>query len=304
MKTVFLDCEFVDNQEVIELSVFSLDGTEIYHSFFKPARISSWPVSEKIHHISPDDVKSAPSFASALPEIQKIFDAARFVVGFATRGDVTHLSKMGVKGLDGKRVIDIKQMFWLYVGRFRDIDYYAIPALGKCAEMLDISFGERGAHSASEDTLVTLKLFSALASMIPDSPMNQASYDDFVAAMDSFEMNFKIEKERYERARAAGWIHIFEEEKGVYRVLFKRAEPDESAVNLVKKLKVGDLSKAEADLMGRLARKGVEGRRALYRLSKKDLDFLSSYSNSFENEENHALNRKLVQLQMRFKGGR
>ena len=304
MKAVFLDCEFVDNQEVVELSIFSLEGEEVYHSFFKPARISAWPLSERIHHISPADVAKAPSFASCLPEIQKIFDKAEFVAGFATGGDVAHLVRMGVRGLDRKRVIDIKQMFWLYVGRFRDIDYYAIPALGKCAEMLDISFGERGAHSASEDTLVTLKLFSALAGMIPEASLRSASYEDFEKAMASFEESFKIEKEIYERKRAAGWIHIYALEKGVYRILFKKSEPDPADDRLLEKVMVGDLSKAEAELMGRLSRKSVEGKRSLYRLSKKDLDFIRAYSNSFEDEENHAFNRKLVQLQMQFKGAK
>jgi len=301
MKALFLDCEFVDNQEVIELSVFSLDGVEVYHRFFKPAKISRWPVSEKIHHISPDDVRNAPSFASCLPEIQKIFDEARYVVGFATGGDVAHLSKMGVKRLDRKRVIDIKQMFWLYVGRQREIDYYSVPGLGRCAELLDISFGEKGAHSASEDTLVTLKLFAALAAMIPDAPLTEMSEEAMEKGMESFEKDFKIEKERYERARAAGWIQIYGEEKGVYRILFKRTEPDDETPGLVAKVRVGDWSKAESDLIGRLQRKSLEGRKATYRLSKRDLDFILSYSNSFEDEETHALNRKLVQLQMRYK---
>ena len=38
-KILFLDAEFVDNQEVIELSIWSVDGREIYHRFFKPAEI-------------------------------------------------------------------------------------------------------------------------------------------------------------------------------------------------------------------------------------------------------------------------
>ncbi|MDE6027411.1 MAG: hypothetical protein K2G23_05030 [Muribaculaceae bacterium] len=297
---LFIDAEFVDNQEVIELSVWNLEGREVYHSFFKPAEIKEWPISEAVHHISPADVKHCASFVRCRQDIQAIFDRAEYIVGFATKGDIAHLSKSGIKGLDKKRVIDIKQMFWLYIGIDRDYDYYGIPGLSRVSEMLGVEFGEKGAHSASEDTLVTLKCFNALASMIPDNPYAGHTEEDFKRAMTQFEQEFALAKDAYERKKAHGWIHILKGEGGMYKLLFKRKEP-EASPQLVGKIEVGDISKAEADILARFQRKMLQGNRSLFRLSKNDLKALQAYTNEYGDEEEHSMSKKLVQLQKMFR---
>ena len=297
---LFIDAEFVDNQEMIELSVWNLEGREVYHRFFKPAEIKEWPVSEAVHHISPADVRHCASFAKCRPEIQSVFDRAEYIVGFATKGDIAHLSKSGIKGLDKKKVIDIKQMFWLYIGQDRDYDYYGIPGLSRVSEMLGVEFGEKGAHSASEDTLVTLKCFNALASMIPDNPYAEPTEEAFKKAVSQFEQEFSLAKDAYERKKAHGWIHIMKGAGGVFKLLFKRKEPEDSP-QLVGKIEVGDISKAEADIMARFQRKMLQGNRSLFRLSRNDLKSLLAYTNEYGDEEEHSLNKKLVQLQKMFR---
>lgn len=293
---LFIDCEFVDNQEIIELSVWNLQGREVYHKFFKPAGISKWPTSMAIHHITPADVKNAPSFASSLPEIQRLFDRSRYIIGFATGGDIAHLTNMGVRGLGDKHIIDVKQMYWLYYGRQAGMDYYSLPGLGRCAEDLGISFGDRGAHSASEDTLVTLRCFEALTDCIEGKPYADRSEEGFLKAMESYMEEFAREKENYERQRAIGWMIVTALPDGLYRVQFKRAEPEESP-ELALKVKVNDMAKAESDLHVQLQKRQTPNRRGVYRLTKSDLRKLSLYTNTFGNTEEHDLSRKLLKLQ-------
>lgn len=294
---LFLDAEFVDNQEVIELSVWNHQGVEVYHEFFRPEGIDEWPVSENVHHISPADVAGKPSFSSCKKKIQDIFDGAEYIVGFATSGDVAHLKESGIRGFDRKKIIDIKHIFWLYVGIERDMDFYGIPGLSKVAEILEVSFGEKGAHSASEDTLVTLKCFNRLAELIPGYSYDSRTPGSFQEAMRLFQESFAVAKEDYERKKAHGWIHVTKTgDKGIYKLLFKKWEPEESD-QLLGKVEVGDLSKAESDIIGRFQRKMLQGRRGTFRLSKKDLNELLSYTNEFGNEEEHNMSKKLLMLQ-------
>lgn len=300
MKILFLDAEFVDNQEVIELSIWSHDGREIYHRFFKPTEINEWPLSEEIHHITPSDVKGCPSFSRCRKDIQAIFDDAEYIVGFATSGDIAHLSKSGIRGLNKKQIIDIKHLFWLYVGLDRDYDFYSIPGLGRVSEMLGVEFGEKGAHSASEDTLVTLKCFNALAGMIPGNPYSEPTEEAFIRAMKQFGEEYALAKDAYERKKAHGWIHIYKGEGGVYKIQFKRREPEETP-SLIGKVEVGDLSKAESDVLARYQKRMIPGNRSIFRLTKKELKELLIYSNEYGDEEEHSLNKKLVQLQKMFR---
>ena len=300
-KILFLDAEFVDNQEIIELSVWNHLGKEVYHQFFRPAEIDEWPLSQTVHHISPEDVAESPAFTRCRRDIQKIIDEAEYIVGFAVSGDINHLKASGIARLDQKKVIDIKHLFWLYLGMDRELDFYGIPGLGKVSEMLGIEFGEKGAHSASEDTLVTLKCFNALAAMIPDAPYDGESYESFCKSMERYQEEFDVAKDNYERKKAHGWIHIFSTpEKSIYKLSFKRREPEESDM-LVGKVEVGDLSKAESEVIGMFQRKMLPGRRSLFRLSKKDLKDLLAYSNEYGNEEDHNLSKKLLMLQKRYR---
>ncbi|MDE6296952.1 MAG: hypothetical protein K2L89_03815 [Muribaculaceae bacterium] len=295
-RILFIDAEFVDNQEVIELSIWSHDGKEIYHRYFKPEKIKEWPISEGVHHISPSDVANCATFSSSREEIQHVFDSAEYIVGFATSGDISHLAHSGIRGLEKKEIIDIMHLFWLYVGIERDYDFYAIPGLSRVSEMLGISFGEKGAHSASEDTLVTLKCFNELASMIPGEDYTVKSEENFKRVIARFKSDFELAKDAYERKKAHGWIHVFKNQGGLYRVLFKRKEP-ETTSDLIGKVEVEDLSKAESDLLSRFQNRMIQGNRTLFRLTKNDLKVLLSYHNEYGNEEEHNISRKLLKLQ-------
>ncbi|MBD5207897.1 MAG: 3'-5' exonuclease [Bacteroidales bacterium] len=293
---LFIDCEFVDNQEIIELSAWNLHGEEVYHKFYKPTEIKEWPTSMAIHHITPQDVAKAPSFSRSLPEIQKLFDDASYIIGFATSGDINHLKAAGVKRLDEKHIIDVRDMYWLFIGQQAGKDYYSLPGLARCAEELGIEFGDKGAHSASEDTLVTLKCFEALCDHIEGNPYADRTPEGFRRAMDIYMTQFHEAKEEYERKRAMGWIIVTLLPDNLYKVQFKRAEPEDSP-ELVAKVNVADITRAESDLHVKLQRRQVMGRRGIYRLNKADIRAIRSYSNSFGNSEEHDLSRKLLKLQ-------
>ena len=128
-RIIFLDAEFADNQELLELSIYNLASEEIYHSYFKPTGITRWPDSMAIHHITPQDVADSPSFASQRRIIQGIIDNATHIGGFAVDGDISHLETQGIRNLDSKCVIELKDMFWLYMSETLGGNYYSFPGL-------------------------------------------------------------------------------------------------------------------------------------------------------------------------------
>lgn len=299
-RILFLDAEFVDNQEVIELSICNLAGKEVFHSYFKPADIDEWPVSVEIHKITPECVKNAPKFADCRRKIQKIFDKAEYIVGFATQGDINHLSKAGIQGLSKKRIIDIKNIFWLYYSRELSLDYYGVPGLIRCAEHLGVSFGDTGAHSASGDTIATLNCFHILASNIEGYDAKNPSYTNFCTTINKLSKKFIEARDKYDRMKAHGWIHIYNLGNRVYKVVFKRA-PAPASSELTDEVEVEDIFKAEQELLKRLSKKSLVNRRNCYRLSQNDIDFIRAYSNEFSPIDDHVLTKKLLQLQKHYR---
>ncbi|MCM1111456.1 MAG: exonuclease domain-containing protein, partial [Clostridium sp.] len=110
MKIICMDAETTDRGEMLELSVFSFDGSEIYHHYFKPANARRWRTD--IHHITPAMVADKPTAARCLPRIQSVIDDATHILGFAVDNDIRILEHSGVRRFERKRVIEVRQWYW------------------------------------------------------------------------------------------------------------------------------------------------------------------------------------------------
>ncbi len=299
-EVIFLDAEFVDNQEIIELSIIDFSGREIYHSYYKPERIKSWKESQKIHGISPEDVAKSPSFRKSRKEIQAHIDKSRYIVGFAVKNDISHLEQSGIVFDKDKKILDVRNFFWLYYGKEKGLDYDSLPGLENSAKLLNVSFGERGAHSATEDTLVTRKLLETIhKSMSGDK--EYSPFDLFNRCVEQFNEEFPGELDAYRRSKARGYIYVIEVEKGLFRLIFRHSQKEEVNGKLLMEIPVNDYVRAETDLSNKFRSIGIGKYGNLYRLKERDLRYIKKYNNEYESEISRSMAKGLMKLTEQFR---
>ncbi|MDE6324036.1 MAG: 3'-5' exonuclease [Paramuribaculum sp.] len=292
-KYICLDAEFVEGDELIELSIYGLDRKEIYHQRFKPIRYSEWDSS--IHHITPDMVAGAPAFSECLADIQQIIDRADALIGFAIENDIFHLERQGVIQLQQKKILELRDWFWINHGKENGLDLFQGISLEKVTDLLDVSFGIEGMHSASGDTLATLDCFLKLFGIF--CRRNSLSTDDVENAIRLFENEFAQEKEAYDRAHAEGYAMLLRIGDNGYTLRVRREEPQPSP-RLAAMIRVADRKRASVELQNMMARRPMLGK-GVYRLNNKDIERFKAYTNGFDSEE-HALFKKLEKLSSRF----
>jgi DNA polymerase III epsilon subunit-like protein len=273
-----LDAEFADNEELLELSVFNLEGREVYHSYYRPEQISDWRTD--IHHITPEMVRNERTFASCRGEVQKLLDEAFALTGFAVGNDLRVLTRSGVVGLDEKRVIDVKDMYWYLKGRQAEMNPFSVPSLLVCANALGLDFGEDEAHSASADTEATLKsfniLFEEFCNGTEGGESSESSVDRFVAAIEEAKALFVEENAR-------GYVKVLK--SGPYHKLKYGKFKEQNTQDLVVEIEVADRYKAEYEIKKMLKKKEVPDKFNLYKLTAKLLDDIRNYTNEYDAEE-------------------
>lgn len=291
-EAVCLDAEFVEGDELIELSIFALDRTPLYHSYFRPERYDEWDSS--IHHITPEMVADAPTFASERPTIQKIIDSARHLIGFAISNDTSHLGRQGVTRLNDRHIIELRDWYWINHGMEAGLDLFQNVSLASVIDTLGIEFSDDGMHSASGDTLATLDAFLLLYDRF--CKKNGLAAEQFEEAVGKFDEIYAREKLEYDRSHAEGYAMLIRVDGG-YILRVKREEPRPSA-RLVASIRVADRQRASVELHNLMARRPMTGREA-YRLTPKDIEEFKNYTNGFDTDD-HAYFKKLQGLSSRF----
>lgn len=291
-EAVCLDAEFVEGDELIELSIFALDRTELYHSRFRPTRYRDWDSS--IHHITPEMVADAPTFASERPGIQKIIDSARHLAGFAISNDISHLSRQGIQRLDNRHILELREWYWINHGLGAGLDLFQNVSLASVIETLGIEFSGDGMHSASGDTLATLDAFLLMYERF--CAANGFDLKQFEEAVRHFDEVYAREKLEYDRTHAEGYALLLRSGSG-YTLRIKREEPRPSP-RLVASIRVADRQRASIELHNLLARRPLIGRE-VYRLTPKDIEEFKNYTNGFDTDD-HAYFKKLQGLSSRF----
>lgn len=289
MNLICFDAETTDRGELLELSVYNISGNEIYHSYFKPVNSRRWRTD--IHHITPEMVAGAPTAKRELPRLQSLADTATHLLGFAVDNDIRILSNAGVKNLDSKSVIEVRQWYWLCVGREKGDDINGGPGLGAVAAELGVGLSDTEAHSASADTAATLQCFKKLLdiyieSFMPGTGPGEAGLPEVIS---HFEKSYRTAREEVMRLRAHGNIYIALTPKGHK---FMRSRP---ASGLLLELEVEDRYTAELDFHRLFANRRTPGFAPVYNLKPSDLDRFSRYSNSFSLEQ-YDMSRKLLAL--------
>ena len=276
MNLISLDIEATDNGEMLELSIINHSDCKIaYHSYFKPAVARSWPNSQAVHHISPEMVKNAPSIKKERSAIKQIIDAADGIIGFAVDNDIRYLQGSNIDISDDTKIIDVRDWFWYYKGKSLDIEFGSVPRLAKCAELLGFEFSEESeAHSASNDTLMTIKLFNALLEEA-DSTLGLAE------KISQFETVFDEERRIYAEKMARGFISLIRTPKG-YLLKNNHHQPASDAEYSIE---VPGRFQAEHDIREKFRRRETTPDSHMYDLRRSDIEFFKTYTNLYDPEK-------------------
>ncbi|MDE6740909.1 MAG: 3'-5' exonuclease [Muribaculaceae bacterium] len=293
MNLICLDIEATDNGEMLELSIINhADSRTVYQSYFHPVTARSWPNSQAVHHITPAMVKDAPTVKKERRKIQTLVNAADGIIGFAVDNDIRYLNSNDIPVREDIKVIDVRDWFWYYKGKQLDIEFGNVPRLAKCAELLGFEFSEESeAHSAANDTLMTIKLFNAL--------LEEARMDlPLEKAIDRFEELFEEERRLYAEKMAHGFISLVRTPKGY---LLRNAH-QHPASDAECSIEVAGRFQAEHDLREKFSNRTSASDPGYYDLRKSDIEFFKAYSNEYDAEKEEFY-RHLVKAKKKAKTG-
>lgn len=274
-----LDAEFTENEELLELSVFNLNGREIYHRFFKPEKTNIWRTD--IHHITPEMVAEELPFSKRRDEVQTLLDSSFALTGFAVGNDLRVLSRSGIGGMETKRIIDVKDMYWYLRGIKDEMSPFSVPSLLICANALGLDFKEEEAHSASADTEATLRCFNLLFEEFKNCEGIGMEDEDIV---DLFAGKIERAKACFVEESAKGFVKVYRQ-GDTYKIKFSHQRDSESTKALIVEIEVADRYKAEYEIKKLLKKKELPDKWGIYKLTPKLLEQVKGYKNTYDAEE-------------------
>ena len=83
METVYLDTEttgVADDDEMVELTIIDDDGEPLINTLIKPKFHRTWAGAQKVHGISPLDVRNSPTQDEISDDIRKVVKGKRVVI--------------------------------------------------------------------------------------------------------------------------------------------------------------------------------------------------------------------------------
>lgn len=218
-----LDAEFTGSNEMLELAVMDVSLAPVFESLFTPARSRRW--SKVPHGITPAMVKGCPKFAWRVPRVQRIVDRCRYMVGFALENDISHLRAERVQRLEAKRVLDLRDWFWMVYGRHHGFDYRNGVSLALICEELQVTDDEEGPHRAGFDTRCTLRCFRMLLErFIDNNALADLTFDEVIAR---FYGEFDAAMDEYRRSEAAGFLSLVVNDEGTVIIKANKERPEE-----------------------------------------------------------------------------
>lgn len=160
-KTIVLDTETTGlrgwSDHLLTVGICDGEGEEVaYFEICPPAECYEWPEAERINGISPADTVSWPPVEDALPELQRILDAADVVIGYNIGFDLEFLRGAGVE-LPDCEYVDVMTMFAPVFGVWSDyFDGWRWQKLVTAAAYVGYDWGADEAHNALADCRATL----------------------------------------------------------------------------------------------------------------------------------------------------
>lgn len=147
--------------ELLSIAIVDGHGKTLFDSYVRPTRHHSWPDAQKVNHISPLMVMTAPTIAQLRPKIAQFFSKDTLVVGYNVRFDLGFLNSADVFTWDNMNTpFDVMREYARVHGSQRwDSGSYRYSKLTQCALHYGYAFN---AHDALEDARATSYCFRAL----------------------------------------------------------------------------------------------------------------------------------------------
>lgn len=139
MKIIALDTETTgldpQTDEILQLSLVDENGGEVFNSYFRPERHTTWEDAQAVNGISPELVNDAPLFSERRPEINAIIADCAALVIFNAPFDIAFLRAAGVQFPEEIHVFDVQAAFEIICGEWHwEENRYKHQSLAKCAE--------------------------------------------------------------------------------------------------------------------------------------------------------------------------
>lgn len=172
-KLVVLDVETTGldskTDEILQLSMIDEKGRILFNEYLKPQYHTSWEDAQRIHHITPDDVKDCQPIQKFLPEINEIIRNADVIVGYNHEYfDIPFLKQAGVIIPDDKKTFDVMHKFSPVYGQWDEQKgRYKWQKVTTCA----VYYGyepDGSFHDSLEDVRATLHCYQAMHEKTPD----------------------------------------------------------------------------------------------------------------------------------------
>lgn len=158
-KTICFDTETTGLQtatdEILSLSIIDDSGNVLFDSLIKPYFHDKWDDAQKIHGITPEDVKDAPYPHEIAKKVREILESADIIITYNGQFDIRFLERWNIN-IDLERVthIDVMDYFSKIYREWNEIyKAYKWQKLAVCAEYYGYEFK---AHNSLEDAKATL----------------------------------------------------------------------------------------------------------------------------------------------------
>lgn len=147
--------------EILQLSIINTQKETIVNEYYKPKKLTEWPMAERVHHISPADVADKPTITQAKKKIEKILNTASIIVGYNIQFDIRMLVQNGIEIPSDIRIIDIMKPFAKIYGEYNQLHKnYKWQKLETCARYY--GYKEEGYHNSLADCYATLHCFKEM----------------------------------------------------------------------------------------------------------------------------------------------
>ena len=154
--------------EILQLSIMDGNGKVLFNEHIKPVHKTSWPDAEIINGISPDMVANKKTLIEHEPEIEKILNEAKLVVGYNSNYfDLPFIEAKGIRIPEHIQTYDVMNHFTPVYGEWDERrGDYRFQKLCVCADYFGYENTAGGKfHDSLEDVKATLFCMDKLMSV-------------------------------------------------------------------------------------------------------------------------------------------
>ena len=150
---VFFDTETTGlgkSDEILSIAIVDERGKKLFYKTVKPQFVQSWPEAQKVHGISPDNVKNKPPLKHYEKQIEKWLNGKHTIGGYNVNFDIRMLRQSGYN-IGNVQTIDVMDIAKEHFGNKQK--------LSEVAHSLGYEFK---AHDALNDAAATAYVYRKL----------------------------------------------------------------------------------------------------------------------------------------------